>query len=1046
MKIGFNKERLFATTLLAGVATMGVPALVAGGVMLAPTSASADDYTSGNLTGSVVDADGNPVTGAAVTLRSQAQGFERTTTTNANGEYRFTLVPQGDYTVVVAKTGLQTTSSENLHVQVGTSNSYQIVMAAPSGGGDEIVVTAARRTEQFSQTTTGTSIDVGELVERMPVARNITALTLLAPSAVPADTAFGIASGQNLAPASISGASGAENAFFINGLNITNFINGIGGATVPFDFYQTVEVKTGGYQAEFGRATGGVVNAVTKSGSNDFMMAIHLNYSPNELLEDRPNALNRQYSLYDNDEKTATLEIGGPIIKDHLFFYGLGQWTDREFATATGSAAAIPVPPTGTYAHQVTNDPFYGFKIDGYITDTQHLEFTWFDTTSQVNQDLHTFNPTTNVINPAVASNNIVRQGGESWVGRYTGSFTDWLTLSAAYGHSITDQASITDLINIPRVQDIRTNSAGVDLTQNRTAARTDPFLAYREFYRGDVDILFSLHGDHHVRFGLDHEDTTLDEQSTRNGGANYVVRTSGASGNANLGLAPNTSYYERRVFTSGGGFEGTSDAKYIQDSWDVTDRLNVSLGWRLDKMKVSNPLGDTFMNFDHEEAIRAGFSYDAWGDQSAKIYGFYGRYYLPIPSNTSFRVAAPATDISEYFLVPGGTPAFDASGQPVLGAQIVNQVTTAPCPAAGGIIAAPGTDACFVRNPGTASAVEDTVSQNLKSTFEDEYILGYSQQFNNLWSGGVSLTYRNLGRVAEDVGLDHAIINYCARNGLNMAAPGCSPGGADIFRIINPGEDAQIHLATALPNGATSIVLSNALDILLPPIRREYIGLEFTVSRAWDGKWGLDASYTLSKSEGNFEGALKSDIGQVDPGITEDYDFLSFIPGQYGLLPNHRAHQLKIRGSYLLTDGLIAGANVSVFSPRHYGCIGAAPVGYYDPDGDGYGDGGLTNDAYGVPANARFCNGVVVDRGSSFTTDWLYNVDLSFRYDLPEAIMHFGHGTLRMDIFNVFNAQGVQEASENGETAPFTPDPNYSHPTAYQSPRSVRFGFDWNF
>src|SRR5262249_46311156 len=154
----------------------------------------------------------------------------------------------------------------------------------------------------------------------------------------------------------------------------------------------------------------------------------------------------------------------------------------------------------------------------------------------------------------------------------------------------------------------------------------------------------------------------------------------------------------------------------------------------------------------------------------------------------------------------------------------------------------------------------------------------------------------------------DHAVINYCRRHSLNLAAPGCAPSGADIFRIINPGQDARIHLGTALPNGETDITLTNKDDILLPPIRREYVGLVFTLQRAWDGKWGMDASYTLSKSEGNFEGALKSDIGQVDPGITEDYDFLSFIPGQYGLLPNHRAHQLKIRGSYALTDDFLVG------------------------------------------------------------------------------------------------------------------------------------------
>jgi hypothetical protein len=76
--------------------------------------------------------------------------------------------------------------------------------------------------------------------------------------------------------------------FYVNGLNITNFVNGIG-ATVPFEFYKSVEVKTGGYPAEFGRGTGAVINAVTKSGSNDFTFAIHGNYEPDSLREEAPN-------------------------------------------------------------------------------------------------------------------------------------------------------------------------------------------------------------------------------------------------------------------------------------------------------------------------------------------------------------------------------------------------------------------------------------------------------------------------------------------------------------------------------------------------------------------------------------------------------------------------------------------------------------------------------------------------------------------------------------------------------------------------------------
>jgi outer membrane receptor protein involved in Fe transport len=125
---------------------------------------------------------------------------------------------------------------------------------------------------------------------------------------------------------------------------------------VPFDFYKTVEVKTGGYSAEFGRGTGGVVNAVTKSGSNDFMFAVHGNYEPDkparrgaEHLPTR-NHLKRSY-------KDIVFEAGGPIIKDHLFFYGLNQFSaERLGETKTAPRRAA------TTASPSTNDPAWGIQ------------------------------------------------------------------------------------------------------------------------------------------------------------------------------------------------------------------------------------------------------------------------------------------------------------------------------------------------------------------------------------------------------------------------------------------------------------------------------------------------------------------------------------------------------------------------------------------------------------------------------------------------------------------------------------------------------------
>src|SRR5690606_10269500 len=253
-------------------------ALPAAAVVLTPTSVSAQDYTSGTLTGTVRDVSGAPVQGAAVTVRSTEQGLSRTLTTDSTGRFRAPLVPIGEYTVTIEAPGYSSVV-QTARVGLGGESSYNFELAAGDATNlDEIVVTGARQTLAFNQNTTGLVVDVEELVQRVPVGRSVTAVTLLAPSTVQGDSAFGDVP-------SVGGASVAENAFYVNGLNITNFDNYIGGSLVPFDFYRSVEVKTGGYPAEFGRATGGIINAVTKSGTNDFTFALRGNFALNELRE-----------------------------------------------------------------------------------------------------------------------------------------------------------------------------------------------------------------------------------------------------------------------------------------------------------------------------------------------------------------------------------------------------------------------------------------------------------------------------------------------------------------------------------------------------------------------------------------------------------------------------------------------------------------------------------------------------------------------------------------------------------------------------------------
>src|SRR5690606_18994061 len=127
---------------------------------------------------------------------------------------------------------------------------------------------------------------------------------------------------------------------------------------------------------------------------------------------------------------------------------------------------------TGSYTFQEDNDPFYGLKIDGYITDDHRLEFTYFDTTREYRQYTGAYDMATDSVlsRPDVPTR--ISQGGESFVARYTGQFTDWLTLSAAYGKNKDSNNTIPASFDIEFAQDSRTTPS-VRVSPGQTATTT---------------------------------------------------------------------------------------------------------------------------------------------------------------------------------------------------------------------------------------------------------------------------------------------------------------------------------------------------------------------------------------------------------------------------------------------------------------------------------------------------------------------------------------------------------------------------------------------
>jgi len=1057
-------KKNFVRGALRGGSAMQALALLGAGLAstaILATPAAAQDFTNVTASGRVTGPDGQGIAGATVTVTSNAQGFSNSVTTDSSGGYRVPALPIGEYTFEVSAPGFQTFTDSAVNLTQGTAgNSFRLAPEGATAGDGDIVVTGARiRVSDFDRTTTGAVIQIGELAERVPVARDITSVILLAPGTGEGDASFG-----NLA--AVAGSSVSENAFFVNGLNITDFRQGLGAVGVPFDFYNTVEVKNGSIPAEFGRFTGGFINATTKSGGNDFHGGVLFNWEPDGLREDSPNTigaaagpalLTTGFNKQDTRSvKNATFNLSGPIIKDHLFFYAFYQTNDTQTGDTlltSNPATAVPGQTNQYYAPFSTGlrreerslrSPFWGGKLDAIIIDGQRLEFTYFDSSQVTRVDNFNVsyanggpNPTTG--DPVVTGYNntlLLRGGGENYVGRYTGQFTDWLTISAAYGKNKRDQITGSTTDDYPFISDPVGFCGGCSGNAlNGINFNKDT----REFYRGDVDLYFNAFGQHHVKFGYDREKLTTIAETRYTGGVAWQYQNSGPSGDTYVST-PNTFYVTGRTFINGGTFKSDNESFYVQDAWSLLDnRLNLNIGVRADKFTNDNVAGVTYYDSDWNWAPRLSFSFDPAGDGRTKIYGFYGTYFLPVVANTNIRLAGAELDYTRYFLVNG----VNSDNTPILGAPITGFSDATNCPDT-------GVANCDIISDGQPTPTEATVAKGLKAQSVDEFVLGIERSLGSRIRVGLYGQYRKLNQSLEDVAIDAAVLAYCQDEGIS----GCEDiwTGFHQYVLSNPGKDATITLSNPLP-GETGLrtVDFTAEQLGYPKARRKYTSITATFDRDFDGVWSLSGSYTWSKSKGNIEGGIRSDNGQTDSGLTTAFDQPGLTIGSYGYLPGDARHRFKLYGSYAVTDWFTLGAQFQLSSPRRYGCIGRVPNSV-DPFAGAYGAAGffcnvangevVTDPAAGT-GNPPQSTLQPTPRGSVFKSDWLSFLNLSAAVRVPTDLFN---ATFRVDVFNVFNQKAGTDYIELGTLANGNPRGDYGYTMTYQTPRYFRFqlGFDF--
>jgi outer membrane receptor protein involved in Fe transport len=678
-----------------------------------------------------------------------------------------------------------------------------------------------------------------------------------------------------------------------------------------------------------------------------------------------------------------------------------------------------------------TKKPYGLVNVDWNITDRHLLEYTFIQDKREYEEaDFSTDSDANGYATKADYTGTDFRQeGGTIHSIKYSGSITDNLTLTAQYGtleskrseyliapdgSRISYNGTVGDF-NQPGCPIVTYNSTWTNYVGHDGEAKpscyivqtiaTDSGVDKRKGGRADITykLPMSLAGMHTFGVGYEFDRWTSFFGESYSGGTAYRYQR----GTSTLNTVSHDQVRVRH-FQTGADVGVDTDAFYIKDDWQLTDNLLLQLGVRSDSFKNLNGDGVPYAQQDNIIQPRISAAWDISGDSSKKLYGSYGIYSLPIAATVAVRGASASIFSNQNFTYA-----------------TINPTTGAPT----GLVA-DGSLGYLNHEDGRTLDPDTVASSTLDPTIQEEFVVGYQMELGKEWKAGIRGTYRNLKKTTDDI-CDLRPFKAWSDTHLGVGnfddtnLPGCL--------MINPGYaiDANVDVDG---NGTKEMVHLTPEDVGLPKAIRKYYAVELSLEKLWNQSWYTQMSYTWAHNYGNAEGLVKSDIGQDDTGVTQDFDFKEIMVNSYGNLPNDRRHAFKLLAAYKPAESLTLSTNMVVQTGRPRNCYGV------DEQGD-------TGQGYG--ASYFTCNDKPVPRGTAGVTDTLFNIDVSAAY-APE----FAPGlSLKVSVFNLFNNDATTYYQEEGEvsvgdedTPLGVPDVGYGSQRNFQRPRYVQFTLAYAF
>jgi hypothetical protein len=863
-----------------------------------------------------------------------------------------------------------------------------------------------------TQSGTATSI-AREQLELLPKGRDFASVVGMAPGA--SNEAF-------LAGISIDGASGAENRFVIDAIDTTHPQTGTQGQPFITDFLEEVQVKTAGYAAEFGGSVGGVITAVTRTGTNDLAGWVGAYYSDarwdGEVRPTMYESAPGYYFTFPKEQQT-TIEpgfaLGGRVLRDQMWFY-LGYSPsltviDRTPVSVTGSRGPI--------AQKKLTTSYYLANLKGNIGS----KFLYKAAANFSPIEDEGILPNIDNSTAPSADLSVTTKSPKSSYSVY-GDFVS----SSRFYVSARAGAYSTDIhtSGIDAPYRIAFNAGRIPLPTTDPRYRSTPFTTVptasfegtdfdswdRQTAAFDGNLFATAMGQHALKVGVQYE-RIKNKVSSGEMGNLFAIRW-GLPDNFGGGVRGTYGSLHVRRFRIEGGAESTNLGFYLQDAWQIRPNLMLNVGVRTDRERVPNygrrrdptlPQWAIEFGFAKKIAPRLGFAWDVLANQKVKLYGSYGTYY----DITKLQAPRSAFGGEKWiaYLYPLNT--LDWETLPNGCHTSTNNVADNPCPALGTPVAI---DLRYPTDP------RKGIDPDLHPMEQREFQLGGEVQLTRQSMVGLRYVNKRLINTIEDIGF------------LAEIAPGQF---VESYIEGNPGKG----IVAGDPPGPVPAQ---------PTAKRNYEAIELMVDRLFTKRWSLRATYTYSRLLGNYSGLSSSDeFGRAEPNIERYFDALHNAFDQNGhevvdVLNTDRPHAVEAQALYRTLWGTTAGMNSSWRS----GTPVSEEVSYI----------GVPFFPHGRANMGRTPNLTQTDLllthsfpGSRYRFEMSLNVMNLFD---EKAVTRIGNSHYRADLCDAIKCNRGAAQQDFFSRVPMNVDqimagqpvnPYYLKPLAWQSPRSVRAG-----